>query len=155
MPALAENVITFLPGARRVNTGPLESVAREFGWVVDRATDLREIAALRKWRRPVALFVFRDALGPDYSWLEAIRLLRLTLPDVRLIACHEFSEAVDWPALCDAGAFHEIHLPLQENELHQCLGFVWEAEKRLVESEASDLRLPAASRRLELLALPA
>ena len=54
------------------------------------------------------------------------------MPGVRLVPCHRFSEFTDWDELRDAGAFHALWLPWGENELRQCLGFVWEAEKRLV-----------------------
>jgi hypothetical protein len=48
-----------------------------------------------------------------------------------VIACHGFAESIDWPELCDAGAFHTLWLPLKENEVRQSLGFVWGSEKRL------------------------
>jgi hypothetical protein len=99
--------------------------------MVDIAHDLGEIAGAQADRKTVAAFVHHDFLGREYSWVEAIRRLRLTLPEVRVIACHGFAESIDWPELSDAGAFHALWLPLKENEVRQSLGFVWEAEKRL------------------------
>jgi hypothetical protein len=75
----------------------LQIVAVEFGWVVTVAGDLRDAASAQ------AVLFHRDALGPGCSWLEAVRLLRMALPEARLVACHGFSEAIDWPELCDAG----------------------------------------------------
>jgi hypothetical protein len=150
--------IVIIPGSKRINLRPLHTAARTFGWTVDThaatAADLGEIAAALRNRGTVALLLFRDALGPERSWAEVIRLLRPALPNVRLIACHEFSEPIDWPALSDAGAFHALCLPLKENELRQCLGFVWEAGKRLPDS----IRKPpvaVAARPRELISCPA
>src|ERR1019366_7575986 len=93
----------------------------------------------RSNRTTVAVLFGKEALGPGYSRLETIRLLRFALPKIRLVACHGFSEAIDWPELSDAGAFHELWLPLQENEVRLCLGFVWEAEKRAAAAKLTDI----------------
>lgn len=129
-PPLTDSIV-IMPGSNRVELRALRSVAREFGWGVEVAADVGEVATARKRRRPVAVLAFSNALGPGYSWVETIRLLRLTLPNVRLVVCHAFSEPIDWPRLSDAGAFHSLRLPLTENELRQGFGFVWEAEQRL------------------------
>jgi hypothetical protein len=76
----------------------------------------------------------RDTFGSGYSWFETIRRLKLELPEVRLVACHGFAESIDWPALSEAGAFHSLWLPLKESEVRRSLGFVWEAERRSLES---------------------
>jgi hypothetical protein len=128
--AMTDNIIV-MPGSTRPDLLALQTVAGEFGWVVDIAHDLGEIAEAQADRKTVAAFFHRDFLGREYSWVEAIRRLRLTLPEVRVIACHGFAESIDWPELSDAGAFHALWLPLKENEVRQSLGFVWEAEKRL------------------------
>src|ERR1019366_6736360 len=85
----------------------------------------------RSNRTTVAVLFGKEALGPGYSRLETIRLLRLALPKARLVVCHGFSETIDWPELSDAGAFHELWLPLRENEVRLCLGFLREAERRV------------------------
>lgn len=109
---------------------PLHAVAADFGWTVDVTNDLSAIAAAQAHWTTVAALFCHDALGPGYSRLETIRLMRLALPKVSLIVCRGFSETIDWPELSDAGAFHELWLPLQENEVRLCLGFVKEAERR-------------------------
>jgi hypothetical protein len=122
--------IVIMPGSSGLDLRALRRVAREFEWAVDVAADVCEVAAARKRRTPVALLVLGDALGPACSWVEMVRLIRLTLPDVRLVACHGFSDPIHWPELSDAGAFHSLRLPLTENELRQGFGFLWEAEQR-------------------------
>ncbi len=125
------NPVVIVPGSNRVDLRALRSLAREFGWGIEVAADICEVAAAQKRWKPVALLFFSDSLGPGYSWVETIRLLRRTLPGVRLVACHGFSEPLDWPELSEAGAFHSLRLPLTENELRQGFGFIWEAEQRL------------------------
>lgn len=78
-----------------------------------------------------AVLFHRDALGPECTWIEAVRKLKLTLPEARLIACHEFSEEINWPELSEAGAFHALGVPLRTNEVRQSLGFLSAAENRL------------------------
>jgi hypothetical protein len=126
----AGNII-IMPGPGGIDSCALQAIAAEFGWTIDVTGDLCEVAAIRKFRNTVAVFYCHDALGSGYSWLETTRLLRNALPQVRLVACHGFSEPIDWTELSEAGSFHELWLPLKETEVHQCLGFIWEAEKHL------------------------
>ncbi|MGA2715630.1 MAG: hypothetical protein ABSG41_21230 [Bryobacteraceae bacterium] len=98
------------------------------------ADDLSVVTATQTYENTAAVLFHPDALGPGYSWHDAIRLLRLALPGVRVIACHGFSESIDWPELCDAGAFHALWLPLKGNEVRQSLGFVLSRERRLSEA---------------------
>jgi hypothetical protein len=78
-----------------------------------------------------ALLFQQDSLGSGGSWLETIAQLKIVVPEARLVACNHFSEAADYPKLCRSGLFHSVWLPLKLNEVRQCLGFIWEAEKRL------------------------
>jgi len=119
---MAENIIV-MPGSARVDLQALQAVAGEFGWEVKVAGDLHEARSAQ-----VVLF-HRDALGPGCSWLDAVRQLRQALPDARLVACHGIWESIDWPELCDAGAFHAIGLPLRANEVRKSLGFISAAGK--------------------------
>ena len=119
-----------MPGSDWFDLPVLQTVAGQFGWDVDVANDLPELAKASPCRKTVAILLHHDALGPGYSWHELIMLLTRTLPDVRVVACIGFQESIHWPELCDAGAFYALWLPLKENELRQCLGFVWEAERR-------------------------
>jgi len=127
---MAENIIV-VPGSVPIDLPALRTVAGDFGWAVDVAHDLSEVAAAQAYGKTVAVLFCRDALGPEYGWLETILRLRLALPQVRLVACHAFPESIDWPELCDAGAFHALWLPLKENEVRRTFGFVWESEKRI------------------------
>jgi hypothetical protein len=119
---MAENIIV-MPGSARLDLQALQAVAGEFGWAVSVVGDLREAVSAR------TVLFYRDALGPGCSWLDAVRRLKRALPGVRLIACHGLAESIDWPELCDAGAFHALGLPLRANEVRKSLGFISAAEK--------------------------
>jgi hypothetical protein len=129
---MTDNIIV-MAGQASFDLGAVHTVAGEFGWTVGIADDLREVAAAHAYRGTCAVIFHRDAFGSN-SWLDAVRLLKSSVPDVRPVACHGFSESIDWPALCDAGAFHSLWLPLKENEVRQSFGFLWEAEKRVAEA---------------------
>jgi DNA-binding NtrC family response regulator len=132
---MAKSIIV-VPGLGQLDLTTLSGVAAEFGWTVQVAHDLRQTAELFAPLSAVALFATHDAVGAGFSWLEILGLLRQTLPDIRLVVCHGFGDAFDWPELSAAGAFHALRLPLQEDELRQSLGFIWEAEKRLMIARA-------------------
>ena len=127
------DTIIVMPGQASFDFGAVQSVGGEFGWTVGIADDLREVAAAHAYRRTSAVLFHRDAFGSN-SWLDAVRLLKSALPGVRPVVCHGFSESIDWPALCDAGAFHSLWLPLKENEVRRSFGFLWEAERRVAEA---------------------
>lgn len=119
---MAANIIV-MPGSARLDLLALQAVAGEFGWAVRVTNDLREAGSAQ------TVLFHRDALGSGCSWLDAVRQLRLALPTARLVACHGLWESIDWPELCDAGAFHAIRLPLKANEVRQSLGFISAADK--------------------------
>jgi hypothetical protein len=119
---MAGNIIV-MPGSARLDLQALQAVAGEFGWAVRVAKDLREAGSAQ------TVLFYRDALGPGCSWLDAVRQLRLALPGARLVACHGLWESIDWPELCDAGAFHALGLPLRANEVRKSLGFISAADK--------------------------
>jgi hypothetical protein len=125
-----ENLIV-MQGSARFDLPVLERVAGEFGWAVKVIHTLSDVAPQREGTTAALLF-YRDACGPDCSWHDAVRLLSLALPGIRLVACHGFTEPLDWPNLCDAGAFHALWLPLKEDEVRQSLGFISEAQKKTV-----------------------
>ncbi len=128
------NDVVFMPGSKQIQLSALQAAAKDFGWVVNVSRDVCKIAAAQASRKTVAVLFCCDTLGRGYSWIETIRLFRRALPEARLLPCHGFSEPIDWPELCDAGAFHALWLPLRENEVRQSLGFVWEAEERFARS---------------------
>jgi hypothetical protein len=123
--------IVVMPGSGQLDFQALQTVAAEFGWEVKVVSDLHEAAAAPGGWKTTAVLFHHDALGPACSWIDAVRLLRSAVPEACLVACHDFSESIDWPELCDAGAFHAIAFPLKANEVRQSLGFISEAEKRL------------------------
>jgi hypothetical protein len=129
---MTHNIIV-MAGQASFDLGAVHTIAGEFGWTVGIFDDLREAAAAHPYRGTSTVLFHRDAFG-THSWIDAVRLLKSALPGVRPVACHGFSESIDWPALCDAGAFHSLWLPLKENEVRRSFGFVWEAERRLADA---------------------
>jgi hypothetical protein len=117
-----------MPGT--VDLAALNLAAQEFGWTARESHNPHEIAADNAKLNPVAAFLRRDIFGAGCSWVEAVRLFRHALPQVRLVVCHGVTEAIDWRELADAGAFHGIGFPLRDLEYRQSLGFIWEAEER-------------------------
>jgi DNA-binding NtrC family response regulator len=140
---MADRIIV-MPGSGQFDFARLRAAATEFGFNVETAGDVRELAADRDSGNIAAVLFHRDVFGPRCSWLDALQLLESELPGVRLVASHRFAEAIDWASLADAGAYHALWLPLKDNELRQCLGFVWQAEKRRAE-EQRPRPLPARS----------
>ena len=101
--------------------------AGTFGW---NTLTLKRVAAIEKlpFEAIAAILFDRGAVGG--SWPEAASRLRRIVPQIPLIACHHITEKLDWPAVCDAGAFHGVSVPLNESELRQSLGYVWAALQR-------------------------
>lgn len=60
----------------------------------------------------------------------ALRVVLESAPGALPILCHRFAEAVDWPQLAEAGAFHSLRFPLDLREARQTLGFVWASRRR-------------------------
>jgi hypothetical protein len=137
--------ITLMLGTARLDLPLLRAIAGEFGWVVNEARNLREASSPGLQGGTAAVLFHRDALGHDHSWLDAVRLIRTALPDVRLIACYGFSESINWPELSEAGVYHSLWLPLKENEVRQSLGFIAQAEER--DSRATSAEAVAADAR--------
>jgi DNA-binding NtrC family response regulator len=147
---MTDNLIV-LPGLARFDLQTLRPVAEEFGWDVKTVHDLSSATAEVDSGTAAVLF-HCSALGTS-TWVEAVRALKALLPETRLVACHGFSEPVEWPALCDAGAFHALWLPLKENEVRKSFGFVLQDRQRL-ENEALPSALPSVRSREVNRALP-
>jgi len=137
---MSDNIIV-MPGAARVEIEDLRNVARKFGWPVKTAQFLRDAEGTVD-SDTAAIFFHRSAVQPDCSWLEALRQIKAIFPDVAPIACHAFSEPIDWPILCAAGAFHDVWLPLKASEVRKSLGFVSEARRRLLTKQAAQAVTP-------------
>lgn len=122
--------IVFMPGAQTLNLTAFGSIASEFGWSLETDDYPIRPAEMQDHRRIAAVCFCREAVGSQYSWPDALRVLASALPSTPLVPCHAFSENPDWDELRDAGAFLSLWLPLRESELRQCLGFVWQAQQR-------------------------
>jgi hypothetical protein len=133
---VTDNIIV-MPGSACFDLRVLHDVARGFGWAIEMADDIRKVAGMQAHWRTTAVLFHREAFG-SCSWLDALRLMRFALPEVRPVVCHGFSESIDWPALSDAGAFHSLWLPPKEDEVRRSLGFIWQAEQRRARSAEGD-----------------
>jgi DNA-binding NtrC family response regulator len=125
---MTDNLIV-LPGMARFDLQTLRPAAEEFGWDVKTVHDLNSAAATAN-DRTAALLFHCSAIGAS-TWVEAVQTVKKALPKVSLVVCHGFSEPVDWPALCEAGAYHALWLPLKENEVRKSFGFVLQSRLRL------------------------
>ena len=106
----------------------LAQLVPEFGWSIVTAAGVDQLRELSGGSNVVAVLFDANSLG--LSWQHALSTLRNAAPQALLIPCHRLSEAVDWPELADAGAFHALALPLHASEVRQSLGFVWSARLR-------------------------
>jgi hypothetical protein len=135
--------IVLMAGSACFDIPRLRQQAAALGFRLQAVDELRE-AVLSQTRSPIAAVLFhRDAFGPRCSWFDALRLLREALPGVRLIPCHGFSEEIHWDAIAEQGAWHSLWLPLKDSELHQCLGFLWDALHPAVSDKTIDQPAPA------------
>lgn len=103
----------------------LDQAITGFPWSLEDADGFRHLRDLDRERKVVA--VLFEPYTFDLTWNEALKSVREAAPTALPIACHRFSDAIDWPQLADGGAFHALRLPLDERELRQSLGFVWTA----------------------------
>jgi hypothetical protein len=119
---------------------PLEDLAAEFGWSLERVFSREGLSRLAA-ERTVAAVLF-DPSGLKMPWNHALRLVLDAAPGSHAILCHRFSEAIPWDEVVEAGAFHSLRLPLELCEVRQSFGFVWAATNRT----SPNLSLPAPSR---------
>jgi hypothetical protein len=141
--------IVIMPGSNRVDLPLLRGATQYFGWAIQIARDAGELIAVQARGKVGAVLFQQDSLGTGRSWLDIIALLREVAPEKRLVACNHFSDETDYPKLCRAGLFYALWMPLRENEVRQCLGFVWEAEKQ---ASAQTRRAESQMRRVSLVA---
>ena len=119
---------------------PLEDLAAEFGWSLEKVFSRDGLSRLAA-ERPVVAVLF-DPSGLKMGWNQALRLVLEAAPGSHAILCHRFSEAIPWDEVVEAGAFHSLRLPLDLCEVRQSFGFVWAATNRA----STNLSLPAPSR---------
>jgi len=103
--------------------GPLDRVVTEFGWSLEIVRSLDRVREMSAGRKLIAILFEPYSLG--LSWSLALRSVLYAAPTALPIACHRFSDAIDWPELANAGAFHALSSPFNERELRQSLGFIW------------------------------
>jgi hypothetical protein len=119
---------------------PLEDLAGEFDWSLERVFSREGLSRLAAKRRVAA--VLFDPGGLKMPWNQALLLVREAAPESHPILCHRFSETIPWDEVVEAGAFHSLRLPLDLREVRQSFGFVWAATSR----DSKYLSLPAPSR---------
>ena len=110
-----------------IDITPIIAAARAFGW---NTLMLKTLASIEKLPLGAVAAILFDRATVGGSWPEAATRLRRIAPHIPLVACHHITEDLDWPAVCDAGAFHGVSVPLKENELRQSFGYVWAAMQR-------------------------
>jgi DNA-binding NtrC family response regulator len=110
-----------------VDSRALEFHAGEFGWSLRTAENWVQLRETKTRENIVAVLFDATLLG--VSWTAALEEIARTAPEAKAVVCPKFSDAVDWPSLVEAGAFHLLARPLEAREVRQSLGFIW-ASKR-------------------------
>jgi DNA-binding NtrC family response regulator len=105
----------------------LGTVATEFHWDVDQAPSVHILREMKAHRNVVAVLFNARNLGT--SWHDALEAIRTAAPAALPIVCAGFADPVRWSELADAGAFHELRLPVDDGELRRSLGFIWAAKR--------------------------
>jgi hypothetical protein len=118
----------------------LGSVAAEFHWDVDQAPSLHILRETSAHRKVVA--VLFNARNLETSWHDALEAVCAAAPAALPIVCAGFADPVRWSELADAGAFHELRLPVDDGELRRSLGFIWAAKRANRSSSALIHALP-------------
>lgn len=103
----------------------LHRAAMEFAWSLEKARSFGRLHDLSANHKLVAVLFEPYTFG--LSWNVALKSVLDAAPTALPIACHRFSDEIDWPEFAAAGAFHALSLPFHEGELRQSLGFVWAA----------------------------
>jgi hypothetical protein len=131
--------IILMPGSSSLDCLIVNRVAEQFKWEVELSHSVNQArlngsAPTEASQRIVGVLFCRDAAGSDYTWPNALWLMRNAFPGSCLVVCHGFADPIDWPELCDAGAFHALQLPFRESEVRQSFGFIagaWKAQRAL------------------------
>jgi len=120
--------IVVLLGDVRIESQALDSLVEEFGWSLKKVQDVHGLAQPNFDNNLIA--VLFDPKSLSLPWDRALRVILEAAPRALPILFHRFAEAIDWPQVADAGAFHSLQLPLNQCEARQTLGFVWSARRR-------------------------
>ena len=119
--------ILALVGDLHIDRQALDLIAADFHWSVKQFRTIYELAQANDNN---LIAVFFDPKSLSLPQERALRVVLEAAPGALPILCHRFAEAVDWPQLAEAGAFHSLRFPLDLREARQTLGFVWEAKRR-------------------------
>jgi DNA-binding NtrC family response regulator len=119
-------IVAFL-GRLPVERQSIERLAWKYGWSFRHAGSLSELTSLSERKVVSVLFDPKDL---DTDWRTALQWVGQAAPDALPIICSRFSEAIRWPEMAGAGAYHILHYPFALNEIRQCFGFVREAQRR-------------------------
>lgn len=120
--------IVVLFGDLPVERRALDLLVAEFGWSLKEVRTVRDLAQVSLDHNLVT--VLFDPQHLSLPWDQALRVISEAAPRALPILCHRFAEAIDWPQVAEAGAFHSLQLPLNQREVRQSLGFVWSAKCR-------------------------
>ncbi len=101
----------------------LDAIGHDFGWSVDRASDLSELQEIGRSRTVIAVLIQAGSL--HLTWHAVMRAIRATAPRARIIVCHKVDQAHFRAEMVDSGAFGVLLSPLAHSEVRQSLGFVW------------------------------
>jgi DNA-binding NtrC family response regulator len=119
-----------MPAPGEPDLATLTEAVAQCGWTLEVARNFQEFRTNPRARDVVAVFLQKQAVGPDCSWAEAVKQVRGVSDEIRVVVCHGFGESIDWQEISEAGAFHALALPLSDNEVRQSIGFLWEADQR-------------------------
>lgn len=117
-----------LVGSFSVENLALDLLVAEFGWSFKQAPTLRRLAELNVGDNLVTVLFSPQNLA--LPWDQALRAILDSAPRALPILCHRFADAIDWPQVAEAGAFHSLLLPFDVHEIRQSLGFVSAAKVR-------------------------
>ena len=112
----------------------LDPLAAEFGWSLKHVSDISSLRRLGGDCRVMAVLIEPPEL--DNSWSHAVQSVQNAAPAALVVACRRFSDTMPWPELAGAGAFHDLHLPLDPFEMRRALGFVLAAQRRAAKMAA-------------------
>jgi DNA-binding NtrC family response regulator len=116
----------------------LAALGRDFGWSLDRASDLSGLAEIGRSRTVIAVLIQAGTL--HLSWHAVMRAVRAVAPRARIIVCHKVDQAHSRAEMVDSGAFGVLLSPLAYSEVRQSLGFVWASKITPLEHASSTAR---------------
>jgi DNA-binding NtrC family response regulator len=120
-----ENAVVVI-GSLPVDCLRLGEMASEFGWTLEIAADLVHLEAISMDSVPVVVLFDSSSLHAPCQ--QTLQTILAVAPGALPIVCQRFSDAISWPDLAQAGAFHSLRLPFDPREVRQSLGFAWSVQ---------------------------